>query len=65
LDLNEAAKDVKIGIMDMTGRILSVINVGATQKDNVQVDVSTYAPGTYFMTILTEKSFSPLKFVKQ
>jgi hypothetical protein len=65
LDLNEAAKDVKIGIMDMTGRVLSVINVGATQKDNVQVDVSTYAPGTYFMTILTEKSFSPLKFVKQ
>ncbi len=65
LDLNEAAKDVKIGVMDMTGRILNVINVGATQKDNVQVDVSGYAPGTYFMTILTEKSFSPLKFVKQ
>ncbi len=65
LDLNEAAKDVKIGVMDMTGRILNVINVGATQKDNVQVDVSAYAPGTYFMTILTEKSFSPLKFVKQ
>lgn len=65
LDLNEAAKDVKIGIMDMTGRILNVINVGATQKENVQVDVSNYAPGTYFMTILTEKSFSPLKFVKQ
>ena len=64
LNLNEPAKDVQIGIMDMTGRILEVIKVGATQKENVSIDVSNYTPGTYFLTVKTEKAFRPEKFVK-
>ncbi len=64
LNLNQPAKDVQIGIMDMTGRIIEVIKVGATQKDNISVDVSNYTPGTYFLTVKTEKAFRPEKFVK-
>ena len=64
LNLNEPAKDVQIGIMDMTGRILEVIKVGATQKENISIDVSNYTPGTYFLTVKTEKAFRPEKFVK-
>lgn len=64
LNLNEPAKDVQIGIMDMTGRIIEVIKVGATQKDNISVDVSNYTPGTYFLTVKTEKAFRPEKFIK-
>jgi PA domain/Secretion system C-terminal sorting domain len=64
LNLNQPAKDVQIGIMDMTGRIIEVIKVGATQRDNIAVDVSNYTPGTYFLTVKTEKAFRPEKFVK-
>lgn len=64
LNLNQPAKDVQIGIMDMTGRVIEVIKVGATQRDNISVDVSGYTPGTYFLTVKTEKAFRPEKFVK-
>ena len=64
LNLNEPAKDVQIGIMDMTGRIIDIIKVGATQKENISIDVSNYTPGTYFLTVKTEKAFRPEKFVK-
>ena len=64
LNLNDPAKDVQIGIMDMTGRIIEIIKVGATQKENVSIDVSNYTPGTYFLTVKTEKAFRPEKFVK-
>jgi PA domain/Secretion system C-terminal sorting domain len=64
LDLKEAAKDVKVTITDMNGRVMQLLQVGAVQATNLPIEVANYAAGTYFLTVRTDKGVRYEKFVK-
>ena len=53
-----------MGIMDEMGRILQVQEV-FEQKGVVPVNMSAYPPGTYFISVKTEKAFGTEKVIKK
>lgn len=64
LNLKDASNDVQVGIMDMSGRLLEVKQLGAQQAGTFEINVKHLPVGTYFLTVKTEKGFSPEKFIK-
>ena len=63
LNLEELAMRVQIGIMDEMGRILQVQEV-PDQHGIISMNMSAYPPGTYFITVKTDKAFSTEKVIK-
>lgn len=63
LNLEESAKYVKLGIMDVTGKVLETLDLNVNEG-NTQVSLSKYPAGTYYFTVKTDKAFKSSPVIK-
>jgi hypothetical protein len=54
-------KIVSINLYEGTGRLLITLDVN---KENVQLNMSQYATGTYYLQVVTEKEVVQRKILK-
>ncbi|MBR9920553.1 MAG: DUF4397 domain-containing protein [Bacteroidetes bacterium] len=65
IDMKESV-NMRLEIVDMSGRILKVEDLGtvATGKQSIELNVSQLASGSYMLRLISEKGVAALKFVK-
>jgi hypothetical protein len=63
LNLEESAKYVKLGIMDVTGKVLESMDLNMNDG-NTQVNLAKYPAGTYFFTVKTDKAYRSAPIIK-
>ena len=60
----ETASDALLRVMTIDGRLVAEQVLLKFDKQNIQLDVSSYATGTYILQILTPEGIMTKKFVK-
>ena len=60
----ETASDALLRVMSIDGRLVAEQILQKFDKQNIQLDVSSYATGTYILQILTPEGIMTKKFVK-
>ena len=62
LDLDENAEEVRVGIMDMMGKVIATKILNNVQNEVTPFNVSALSSGTYFMSVVTPEGFRSVKF---
>ncbi len=62
LDLDANADEVRVGIMDMMGKLVYSRTLNNVQNEVTQFNVSNLSSGTYFMSVVTPEGFRSVKF---
>ncbi len=62
LDLDANAEEVRVGIIDMMGKVVASKTLNNVQNELTKFNVSGLATGTYFMSIVTPEGFRSVKF---
>lgn len=57
-DLDEVSSEVEVKIFDASARLLSVQKLNNVSEGSINVDVSNYQPGQYFVSFKTDKGFA-------
>jgi len=63
LKIENVYGNIIIRIKDVSGRVLQEINGNANNKYEVQIDLSNYSKGVYFINIITDKSQKTEKLI--
>lgn len=62
-DLDQVASEVNIGILDMSGKMIGQQRLENVLNETFRFDVSDFAAGTYFLSIMTPEGYRSEKFV--
>lgn len=63
LDFAEVATTAEVSLLDITGRTLSTEVYNNVQQETINMDISQYAAGTYFVNVRTEEGRKTLRLV--
>lgn len=62
-DLANNADEVKIGILDVNGNLVSAMTYENVFKENIQLPINDLASGTYFLSIVTPEGYRAEKLI--
>jgi len=62
---NAPAMDMRIELLDMVGHVLQKRQIGQFQGNSLEMDLSSYPNGLYFVRIVADKHLKTVKVIKQ
>ena len=63
--IDESIQDLRVAVRDIRGSLLMYINTDVFQSKNIDLDLSEFANGVYFVEVIGADTRQTLKVIKQ